>query len=421
MRVPLSPVKANTHRRHGGGPAAKKQKGQGIIGTKQPALDAAKTVTHARVPVNTRIPVPSPAAAPTRHTANPEAVHVTSAVQPRGASTTKIPRFTPPTADPVAEPLQVPERGRTLLPGFLAYSNPSFAGEAAETPSGAQEGGLPTPGAMQVLQHINNSSPGAQSDGVRGILNCYLRTGPKSLSPDPNGHYCIPAPNPAAVEARGIMNFTAPGGVGVAGAVHEFLRTGAHQLSPEPGHEGQAAIKARPPVMGVPLQAAVRRNSVSAIPAPPAAATTAPAAQGALATTPEGAAPESGALPSSVSSNEVALAAPSQLQTEGPVTGEKQQHELSLYVHLLPAVEQTSGGGERAPITWAAEGDASVAGKAPLSRATSPVAFKLPSDSPDSCDQAAEPAENPQLQEQAPGPQQAGEGLSECLPCCGDA
>ncbi|KAL4854932.1 hypothetical protein ACK3TF_004403 [Chlorella vulgaris] len=132
-----------------------------------------------------------------------------------------------------------------------------LAGSSLSAAAEADSRGRPmaTPEAWQLLQHINNGSPGAAAapKGVRGIMNAFLRTGPQMLSPEPSCEDVIWAPNAAAVPASGLLSVAGPGGVGVYGMVHAFLRTGANLLSPEPGKEAQllqeqrAAAAAAPP------------------------------------------------------------------------------------------------------------------------------------------------------------------------------
>ncbi|PRW59511.1 hypothetical protein C2E21_1411 [Chlorella sorokiniana] len=136
---------------------------------------------------------------------------------------------------------------------------------------------LPTPEAWQMLQHINADSPPAPApQGVHGLMNAYLRTGPQVLSPEPAAiGGMIRAPGAAAVPASGLLAVAGPGGVGVYGMVKgaaAYLRTGAHQLSPEPGMEGQHAASPPPPPAALPHPYSPA-SPLAATPAGPASTT----------------------------------------------------------------------------------------------------------------------------------------------------
>lgn len=95
---------------------------------------------------------------------------------------------------------------------------------------------LATPEAWAVLRHIYDQAPTSVPEGVRDLINSYLRTGPQMLSPEPSceNFANIPAPHTtaAAFIQPGAMGSHAPG---IAAWLDSFLRTGAQVLSPEPG------------------------------------------------------------------------------------------------------------------------------------------------------------------------------------------
>jgi len=117
----------------------------------------------------------------------------------------------------------------------------------------------PTPEMYAILAQLAAKSPRHIPEGVRELVNSYLRTGPQELSPEPSfddinvgqlyynnnnnrwnrgPNIAAPHQTAAAVMQPGLMAFMGPGGQGLMATVESYLRTGPQHLTPEPGGGG---------------------------------------------------------------------------------------------------------------------------------------------------------------------------------------
>ena len=260
-RKPLSPVKPNGSQRFSNSRAAVKPAAH----HNEPAVAQSTTkptrTAHAHQqhhPRGSRIPRATPSPEPVCRTAaapSPSFSFGQSSKIPRpagggGAAVAAVVKKHHVQPHPLAVQIHHQPESTDVAPlaGFHAYSNPLCCGDDDDgygIPKTAAPRSLATPQAMQILQQVDNiTTENDAPDGVRVIMNAYLRTGPQKLSPEPSRDYCIAAPNPAAA-AAGMM--AAAGAhaptltrIPVPPTANAYLRTGAQFLSPEPGKETEA-------------------------------------------------------------------------------------------------------------------------------------------------------------------------------------
>ena len=187
IRKPLSPVKANEQKlKHANKPARS---------TKPNKIDfAAQSATKpkeqpAEAVRSSKIPRATPSPGPRRLSVGPS---------PPGSQPSKIPRPISAYRNP-ENPSGIPKPGSSSLPGFHAFSNPSFDVAQQGTPAPAPlPNALSTPEALQIMQEVAKAEDVDATQGMGAIINAYLRTGPQKLSPEPSKDYCIVAPKPTA-------------------------------------------------------------------------------------------------------------------------------------------------------------------------------------------------------------------------------